>query len=72
MDGFFNNISGGILSAFTDMSRVNLPSDRSVSRNNNTDHFPAVTEIGLEFVDLLPEEKVIISRYVMLKKKARK
>ena len=39
--------------------------------NNDTEHFPAVTEIGVEFLDLSPEEKVMISRYVTLKKKER-
>lgn len=37
--------------------------------NSNTKHFPAFTELGLEFIDLSAEEKVVISRYVNLKKK---
>ena len=37
--------------------------------NSDTKHFPAVTELGLEFIDLSAEEKVVISRYVTLKNK---
>ena len=54
-----------------------LPPDKAVIHavgqirwaNNNTKHFPAVTELGIEFIGLEPEEKVMISRYVTLKKK---
>ncbi len=38
---------------------------------NDMKHFPAVTEIGLEFVDLSAEDKVIINRYIVRKKKER-
>ena len=36
---------------------------------NDMKPFPAVTEIGLEFIDLSAEDKVIISRYIVRKKK---
>jgi c-di-GMP-binding flagellar brake protein YcgR len=31
---------------------------------NNTEAFPSVTEIGMEFLGLSPEQKVQISRYI--------
>ncbi|MBN1522675.1 MAG: PilZ domain-containing protein [Candidatus Aureabacteria bacterium] len=39
--------------------------------NNDTSKFPSVTEIGVEFTDMSPEEKVMISRFVSLKGKKR-